>query len=473
MTKTQGGMTRPASITALSTTTLLCGLALTGLSLTSNHAVGVFTPAAIGIGLSLCLATGIEATAGVRSLIRVDILTLWVLYGLTFLEFLFPQPDIDALVSPEAATSGAYAVLLGFAGLALGRHLVPRRRGYTQSSGSIHVPPASIFLLFILATLLGYLHICLAVNFDLFEALRQMSLPRFAQSWSRGRYGDVYALLYEIGALIYLIPPIAGLIYARSQDYNLIQRAVVTVVLLFTFYFGFASGTRNIIATYIITFLGAYLLTKSDLKFRQVLYFGVPTLFIMLLGMSYMLAFRGGGLGNYSFADASPNTLYIDHNMVIISRITEMFPNLYGFLGLEIPYYGLVHPIPRALWPGKPDSLSVSIEAALGADPETVTFTSTFVGEAYMSGGLLAVLVAGLMLGAVAGLWNRVGSNEKSPFAQLLYASGFLCAALTMRSTSWMSVMALPTLALWIYGKLLHTSSSSSPRPITIRSDDR
>src|SRR5262249_15637249 len=147
--------------------------------------------------------------------------------------------------------------------------------------------------------------------------------------------------------------------------------------------------------------------------------------------------------------------------MVIISRITEMFPNSYGFLGFEIPYYSLVHPIPRVLWPGKPDGLSVSIEAALGADPATVTFASTFVGEAYMSGGLLAVLAAGLVLGAVAELWNRVGSNENSPFAQLLYASGFLCAALTMRSISWMSVMALPTLALWIYGKLLHTSSSS------------
>src|SRR6516225_5169876 len=135
MPKTQGGTARQASITAMSTLALLCGLAVTCLSLTSTHAVGVFAPAAIGVGLSLSLATGIEARAGVRSLIRVDILALWVLYGLTLLEFLFPQSDVDAVVSPEAATSGTYAVLLGFAGLALGRHLVPRRRGYAQSSG--------------------------------------------------------------------------------------------------------------------------------------------------------------------------------------------------------------------------------------------------------------------------------------------------------------------------------------------------
>jgi oligosaccharide repeat unit polymerase len=297
------------------------------------------------------------------------------------------------------------------------------------------------------------------VNFDLFEALRQMSLPRFAQSWSRGRYGDAYALLYEIGALIYLIPPIAGLIYARSQDYNLIQRAMVTVVLLFTLYFGFASGTRNIVATYVITFLGAYFLTKSDLKLRQVLYLGVPILILLLLGMSYMLAFRAEGLSNYSFAQRSPDTLYIDHNMVIISRLTELFPNVYEFLGFEIPYQALIRPIPRALWPGKPEGLSVSVEAALGADPTAVTFASTFVGEAYMSGGFAAVLVGGLLLGAVGAWWNGVGRDVNSPFAQLLYASGFLCAALTMRSIAWTLALALPTVALWIYGKLWHRQS--------------
>jgi hypothetical protein len=110
------GTARPP-ITAVSTATMLCGLLLTCFTLNSNHAVGVFAPATIGIGLSLSLASGIEATAGIRSLIRVDILAVWALYGLTFLEFLFPQPDVDALMSP-------YAVLLGFAGLAVGRLLV-------------------------------------------------------------------------------------------------------------------------------------------------------------------------------------------------------------------------------------------------------------------------------------------------------------------------------------------------------------
>jgi len=454
MVKVNSGTTwRPAS-TSAATVVILVGLALTYVMLPSDRASNIFMVAAVGVGLSLGIATAIEATSGVRALIRVDILMFLVLYGLTFLEFLSPQPDVDAFVMPVPATSGTYAVLLGFAGLAVGRHLVPRRTGYSQISGFIDVSPANIFLLFVLATLLGYLHIFLSVNFDPFEVLRQMSLPRFSQSWARGRYGDVNALLYEVGALIYLIPPVAGLIYARSHDYNFIQKTVVTIVLLFTLYFGFSSGTRNILATYVITFLGAYFLNKSRLKLSHVLYQGVPIVVLLMWAMSFMLEFRAEGLDNYSFDEHSVRSLYIDRNMVIISRLTEVFPNLYGYLGFEVAYQGLLHPIPRVLWPGKPEGLSISIEDALGADSASVTLACTFVGEAYISGGFFAVLVAGLLLGAGAELWNRIGRNVNSPFAQLLYASGFLCAALTMRSIQWTTVLALPTLALWIYGRL-------------------
>src|SRR5262245_55141278 len=143
MIKQGASAARPVRATAVSTAVMLCGLAITGVVLPSDGAIDVFTVAAVGVGLSLSLATGIEGIAGVRRLIRVDIMMLWVLYGLTFLEFLFPQPNVDALVSPAAATSGTYAVLLGFAGLVVGRHLVPRQRGSRQDRSFVQVQPAN------------------------------------------------------------------------------------------------------------------------------------------------------------------------------------------------------------------------------------------------------------------------------------------------------------------------------------------
>jgi len=458
------GMTSPRKSTEASTTVFLVGLVLTYIALPSDSAGGVFAGAAVGIGLSLATATMVEATSGVRALIRVDILMLWALYGLTFLEFLFPQPDVENLISPDVATKGVIAAILGFAGLAIGRHIVPRRRK-SNVMFFADVPPRKIFLLFIIATMLGYLHILLAVNFDLLEMFRQMALPRFAQSWSRGRYGDFSALLTEIGALIYLIPPIAGLVFARLKTFSAVQKLIVTIILLITIYYGFSSGTRHILTVYVFTFFGAYYLTKSEIKSWRVMAQAAVILVVLLLVTSYMLEFRDIGIGDFSFPDRSPKTLYIDHNMVVLSQLTDAFPARYEFLGLEIPYEALIHPIPRALWPGKPLGFVGIIEAVVGVDAATTTIACTFVGEAYMMGGMLGVVFVSILFGAAAEMWNRVREDTNSAFAQLLYTSGFLCAAIGMRSMLWVTVTMLPTLALWLYGRMWLVRRHRVPPP--------
>jgi oligosaccharide repeat unit polymerase len=435
---------------------ILFGLVVTYFFLPPGDAVDIFTTAAVGVGLSLTVSTLIEGSAGVRSLIRVDVLMLWVLYSLTFLEFLFPQLGINDVVSPDAATSGTTAALIGFAGLAVGRNLLPRRSG--QSVSIITLTPRGIFYLFLTAALLGYFHVLVAVNFDLLEMMRQMSLPRFAQAWSRGQYGgDLFSLLVEIGALIYLVPPTAGLIYAHGREYSSAQRWFVTSVLALTFYYAIASGTRSTVAIYVFTFFGAYYFNKDHIKSSQLIVQGSLVAVGLLVVTAYMLQYRNIGLSQFSLSDVGPATLYIDQNMVVISTLTTVFPNLHDYLGLEIPYQALIHPIPRALWSGKPEGLSVTIESIM--QTTQATMASSFVGEAYMSGGMIGVLLAGVGFGTAAELWNRVGRNVHSSFSQLLYASGFFCAAISMRSILWMTVAMLPTLALWLYGKLLLSRS--------------
>jgi oligosaccharide repeat unit polymerase len=450
-------------ITALSTCVILSGLAFTWVVLPSESAAEVFTVAAIGVGIALVVATLIEGTRGIRTLVRVDILAFWALYGLTFLEFFFPQPGVNAMVSSAAAVDGTNVVLLGFAALAIGRNLVSKRASSRVHLASIDLRPRSVFLLFVLATLLGYFHIFLAVDFDPFEALRQMALPRFSQSWGRGRYGDAAALLYELGAVIYLIPPTAGLIFARAKEYSAIQKVIVAIVIAVTFFYAFGSGTRNVFVTHVITFAGAYILAKPRFNLRQALLLGLPTVAILFVGTVYMLAFRDVGLVNFSADTNNRNTFFIDYNIVNVSRLTEVFPNSFEYLGFEIPYNALIRPIPRVLWPSKPERLSVTVETALGSSGD-VTLTSTFIGEAYMAGGLLGVLLIGACFGAAAELWNRLGSNS-SQFMQLVYVSGFLPAALGMRSMLWMVPFMLPTIALWLFGKFwLHRPSLQRSR---------
>ncbi len=106
---------------------MICsGVALAWLNLPSEDAMTIFSSVAIVMGATLLLAILLEARTGARSLLRADLLMLLALYGLTFLEFLFPQDRFPTAVTTQAAADGTAAVLVGFVGLALGRHLVVR-----------------------------------------------------------------------------------------------------------------------------------------------------------------------------------------------------------------------------------------------------------------------------------------------------------------------------------------------------------
>ena len=261
-------------------------------------------------------------------------------------------------------------------------------------------------------------------------------------------------MLYELSLLIYLLPPIAGFMLARAKQFSAVQKLFVMLVLALTFFYAFASGTRNVLGTYVIAMFGAYVLSKPDLKLKRLLMVGVPLTALLLFVSTLMLELRSaGGISSLANEERQYNTLYIDHNMVNISNLTNVFPDVVDYLGLEIPYQSIIKPIPRALWPGKPEGLSTSIEAALGSNDGVTTLACTFVGEAYMAFGLVGVLIAGLFFGAAAGWWNQVGQNSDSSFSQILYASGFLCAAMSMRSLLVMVPFMLPTLAMWIIGK--------------------
>ncbi len=436
---------------AVPTAIIVVGLALTWVALPATDSEAVFDTAAIGVGISLAAATVVEAFAGVRALIRTDNLMLWVFYALTLLEFLFPQPGVSGGVGTDAATRGTGIVLLAFFGMAVGRHLVSTR---ANPVAPVDLKPGHLFGLFVFAFLVGYLHIFLAVNFNLIEMLEQMARPRFSQSWGRGKFGDIYSLLYELNLLIYLLPPIAGFMFARAKQFSALQLLFVILVLAVTFFYAFASGTRNVLATYVIAMAGAYCLSKPDLKIKRALIVGVPLTALLLFVSTLMLELRSaGGIGSLATNERQFNTLYIDHNMVNISNLTNVFPDVVDYLGLEIPFHSITKPIPRALWPGKPEGLSMSIEAALGSYDGVTTLACTFAGEAFMAYGFVGVLIASLLFGAAAGKWNQVGQHTNSSFSQILYASGFLCAAMAMRSLLVMVPYMLPTLAMWVIGK--------------------
>lgn len=405
--------------------------------------------AALGVGGSFLLSLAFEARSGLKNLVRADLMALLALYYLTLYEFLFPQPFFDAEVRYADSTYKAiWAVILGMAGIVVGRHFIPRGRQFFESVMTRPTPAHLLIMVFWASFILGYLHMLLGVNFDLVKLLDFMTRPRFEQPWGRGKFGDWKALINELSLLLYFIPPLTGLMLARRERFSL--GVLVTVVLgfIWTLFYGFSSGTRNLFGAFLVTFMIAFAFGSPPERRRQVALVCAGSAAAFALATGAMLQMRTVGFqkwwkGEYTFyANRQSTAVFVDDNLLAIAKIAAFFPAQRPYLGAEIPYLALVRPIPRAIWKGKPEGLSVSVEEDV-FQMRGLTISSTFVGEGYMSGGLVGVSIYGLILGALAGLWNRMTSPRNSELGILIYSSGFFAVVITMRS-----IMTLTTALL-------------------------
>ncbi len=413
---------------------------------------------AIVVGIGLAVSAALDYQRGLRNLVRCDLVCLGSLFFLTYVEFLFPQPGFDLQASGYDLAGSSRMVLLGIGGIALGRHARFRfATGGGAGQGTGKPPGLAInhwlWLLWVAAGF-GYLSMLLAVNFNVVEMVEAMMGPRFSQPWSRGKLGDWKALIFELSMFIFIIPPVYGVLLAKRKQVPTVGFAVATFIALFTLFYGFSSGTRNVFATYLAGMIGAYLLVLPKLRLKQVVVAGLIGGGLLYSSTNHMLAFRQIGLSTYLKYGAA-NTIYededssffVDANLLNMAILMDAIPAKYDYTGLDVPYNALIRPIPRAIWPGKPEGLKVGIEEAAGV--EGMTLAVTFAGESYMAAGWIGVLLGGLFFGVLCGFWNSRFRGRWSTFSQVVYAAGFVPAAISMRS-----LLSLTTAILPIFGLL-------------------
>lgn len=444
-------LARRRNLMMVSTFAVIGGAILgTVLSISADNIETAFSSPAYVMGVALLLAFAFEMRAGIRNIIRVDLFMLAVLYLLTFLEFVFPQELGDTRVTIWGAQTAVMATLVGFAGIVIGRHFVPPSRS-VRTFTMFSVSARTTMFLLVGCFFVGYLYMFLAVRFDPFELFYQLSRPRFSQPWTRGRLGGIYTLLNELGLLSYLIPPLVASIFVQAKRYSLASKLLAIVLLTFVFYETFASGTRNVFLTHLATFSVTFFLLQPKLTFFRFVRTLAPLIVLAAFVVYYMIEIRTFGLQNFSIEASRLETVFVDMNLLNVAMLAEVFPQQVDYLGLEIPFTALIRPIPRALWSGKPEGLSVSIEEVIGVSG--MTLSATFVGEFWMAGGYLWIAIFALVCGSVAGAWNRFGSGAKSNLELILFASGFFPAGLCMRSFLSMMPALLPVIALSLYIK--------------------
>jgi hypothetical protein len=404
-------------------------------------------PSAMARVVGIIVLTGIISSflldwrQGLRNLIRVDVFALLAFYFLTFFEFLFPQGQFDLLVLPEDVQTSVQLFLIGLGAMSVGRHLDIFPKGTLNNIGGIELRPRDFLLIFFGAAFLNFLPMLLAVDFNPVTWFEETLKPRFGRAWARGKYGDISALLSELQLLGYVLPPIAGVIYAHRKDYSKFVLLLVGLVIAVLFYTAFSEGTRNVLAIQVAGLFAGYFVVQRQLKLKIIIPVTavVAVTFVVLAGM--MLDFRNMGLGRYVkegyytaeykeyeetylSKDKGTSGYFVDYNLWRMSQIVGAFPDLYDFIGWNMPYVALTKPIPRALWPSKPEGLKVSLEEAIGA--EGMTIAVTWVGEAYIAGGIPWIIGIGIIIGAFCCYWNGLANYVQYAFPALIVMGVFI-----------------------------------------------
>jgi oligosaccharide repeat unit polymerase len=440
----------------------LIGLAGTAVFLRGNSPEDVARFAAYGVLISIGFSLVMDLKRGVQNVVRTDVMAIMSLYFLTLAEFLVQQRQYNEVAGFYSTRTAVLACICAYAGLVVGRHLIPPTRKHPlQSLFRQTVPSSVLFSIFWACVFIGYLNMLVSVHFNFIAMVEWFMEPRFAQPWQRGRLGDWKAMLYELDMLLYLVPPLGGILIAQRRRHPGVQIFFAALAVLFTLFYGFSSGTRNIFASYLVTFLIGYCFAAGKRQSKELVVLGVFCVMALLVSTKVMLDFRDVGIKDYFtlgyYKEASHTqegqSLAVDNNLYAISRVTEYFPQHHDYTNLEIPYLALIHPIPRVFWPGKPEGMSITVEDIFGANGWTVA--TSVVGEEYIMHGFAAVFLMSLFFGACCAWWNLLASPNNSEFGMLVYASGFFSAVITMRSMNWFSTALLPTLASLVVGWLL------------------
>jgi hypothetical protein len=445
--------------TGTGTTLALFGLALTAVFLSGPTPFDIARFGAYGAGISIILSIVSDLRRGAQNLVRADVLAIVALYFLTLFEFLIPQPEFNSLTDVPSTRLAVIACILGLAGLFAGRHITVTS-GHHSLSSLLTRPAPTRWLLIIFGgcLLLGHLQMLMAVDFNVFDMVDAMMGPRFSQPWGRGRLGDWKALLYELTMLLFLVPPIAGIVFARRSLFSKLQIVLVALGFGFELFYGFSSGTRNLFISFLLAFLIGYAFALPRGRRTEMLLVLGVSVALTLVSAFLMLNFRQIGLkswlqGNRIYSETTEKLVHVDMNLCVISQLVDVFPRQHDYLGFEVPYLALIRPIPRALWPDKPTGMSYSMESASGADEEGWTVAASFIGEAYIAGGMPVILITGLFFGFLCTWWSQFASPKNSEIGVLIYASGFVAVAISMRSLFAFTTALLPTIIAIVGGR--------------------
>lgn len=309
-----------------------------------------------------------------------------------------------------------------------------RAPAFVMRAASSELSPNTYFRVTLVAFVLGMLKFAIPCNFNLIEMFSYVGNSRWDAPWSRGQFGGWDAFQDHLQYFGYLLPALTVVLARRSGwlSAKAILSGCMSVIMAL---FLSQGGGRRIIGVIFGMALVLWILTQTRLRTRHLATVGASAA-LLLATLQFMLTYRNVGLGAAFGGDEAVvnerDYLHVDDNLLRFCQIIQLIPESYPYVYHRYVVWVLVRPIPRVLWPSKPADPGFDLPTALGVTG--VSYSSSVLGELYMSGGLIAVAAGGWLFGRLAGVASRLLTQGPTFGAALVYSAMMMALFAGMRS---------------------------------------
>jgi hypothetical protein len=363
---------------------------------------------------SLILVPALRMRRHASSILRGEnVLMLGLIYWL-FLEPIQGRALSYGVSSEDAVTvftaCGIFAVgvWLGVAG----KGIVPPKA--IRVAASIAISDSALFRTIIVAFFLGVFYFAYSCSFSFTCILEGLGASRFAAPWSRGSLGDATALIEQLYNFGYIVPSLAVMLACRKGWLH--PNSIIAVIMsLVTVLFLAQGGGRRVIGVAIGAAVISGVFAQARISSKMILV-SATCVALLLAAMNVMLEYRSAGLASAFNKDPStsislkkdPNKVFIivDENFYWFARLTQLFPDLVPYVGIQPIVFNLIKPVPRVFWPGKP--VDAGYDLAKLTRQRGLSLTTTVVGEFYAIFGFIAIFFGGLFFGLIGNMWNNL-----------------------------------------------------------------
>jgi len=404
-------------------------------------------PAAI-LALGIGIAPFVAAMRDIRSAVRIENVLAqapiyWLLLDLLQGSYGIQVASRGDVVKGLAAT-GLFTIGVWIAVLQRAWKL-PR---FVSERAETELGAKSIFAGSIICFSLGIFYFVFKAGFDSSAIISGFTNMRWEAPWSRtsalGGWDAFIEHLIYFGMLLPALSVVLGVRLGWSNPRTILSWLMSSGFSLFQA----QGGNRRYLGVMIGAALVVWVLSSTATdrqKSLWLLLWVAAALVSFEVVLRYrelgVAAFSGEGRGAFGEIDA----VHVDDNFLRLAQTIHYVPETVDYVWYDYALFALIRPIPRVLWPGKPTAPSFRIQDyfQIGA-----SLSSSVVGELYVSGGLLAVLLGGWLYGCL-GTWGvRLLCPPMTTAKVLLYGAWLMALFAGSRSMQDLVMMSYVVLAL-------------------------